>query len=186
MVGMVFLIVGVTVQIVTTDLGPLYFGRLMTGLANGFIMNFTFVYIAEMAPAHLRGVAYGLASGWVTLGAAIGYVSVEWFLRGSRANCRLHRPGHHQCDPGALEPSVVPDSSLYPLCHSSCHDRRPVLPARVAGKFFPLMRRCFVSNRVGPSGGFCSTEDPRRRSSRSPGSAQVLAIDIASLANMRK
>jgi MFS family permease len=75
MVGMLFLIVGVTVQIVTTDLGPLYCARLMTGLANGLIMNFTFVYIAEMAPAHLRGVAYGLGAGWVTLGAAIGYVS---------------------------------------------------------------------------------------------------------------
>lgn len=74
MVGMVLLIVGVTVQIVTTDLGALYFARLVTGLANGLIMNFTFVYIAEMAPAHLRGVAYGLASGWVTLGTAIGYV----------------------------------------------------------------------------------------------------------------
>ncbi|KAJ5814940.1 hypothetical protein N7474_006717 [Penicillium riverlandense] len=74
MVGMLFLIIGVTVQIVTTNLGPLYFGRLMTGLANGLIMNFTFVYIAEMAPAHLRGVAYALAAGWVTLGSAIGYV----------------------------------------------------------------------------------------------------------------
>lgn len=79
MVGLVFLIVGVTVQIVTTNLGALYFGRLMTGLANGFIMNFTFVYIAEMSPAHLRGVAYGLATGWVTLGAAIGYVSDHSF-----------------------------------------------------------------------------------------------------------
>ncbi|GAD92005.1 major facilitator superfamily protein [Paecilomyces variotii No. 5] len=74
MVGLVLLIVGVTVQIVTTNLGALYFGRLVTGLANGFIMNFTFVYIAEMSPAHLRGVAYGLATGWVTLGAAVGYV----------------------------------------------------------------------------------------------------------------
>lgn len=74
MVGMVLLIVGVTVQIVSTNLGPLYFGRLITGLANGLIMNFTFIYIAEMAPPHLRGVAYALAAGWVTLGSCIGYV----------------------------------------------------------------------------------------------------------------
>lgn len=61
-------------QITTTSMGALYAARLITGLANGLIMNFTFVYIAEMAPAHLRGVAYALATGWVTLGAAIGYV----------------------------------------------------------------------------------------------------------------
>lgn len=72
--GMVLLIVGITMQVITTNMVALYFARLITGLANGFIMNFTFVFIAEMAPAHLRGVAYGLATGWVTLGAAIGYV----------------------------------------------------------------------------------------------------------------
>lgn len=74
MIGMVLLVVGITMQVVTTNMVALYFARLITGLANGFIMNFTFVYIAEMAPAHLRGVAYGLATGWVTLGAAIGFV----------------------------------------------------------------------------------------------------------------
>lgn len=77
MIGMVVLIAGITVQVVTTTLGVLYLGRLVTGLANGIIMNFTFIYIAEMAPAHLRGVAYALAAGWVTLGSAIGAVSIS-------------------------------------------------------------------------------------------------------------
>ncbi|KAJ5817053.1 hypothetical protein N7447_009286 [Penicillium robsamsonii] len=77
MLGMVILIIGVTVQIVTTSLGLLYFGRLVTGLANGLIMNFTFMYIAEMSPAHLRGVAYALAAGWVTLGSGIGAVIIN-------------------------------------------------------------------------------------------------------------
>lgn len=76
MLGMVVLIVGVTVQVVTTSLGVLYFGRLVTGLANGLIMNFTFMYVAEMSPAHLRGVAYAMVSGWVTLGSGIGAVSI--------------------------------------------------------------------------------------------------------------
>lgn len=76
MIGMVFLIIGITVQVVTTSLGVLYFGRLATGLGNGLIMNFTFIYIAEMSPAHLRGVAYALGAGWVTLGSSIGSVSI--------------------------------------------------------------------------------------------------------------
>ncbi|KAJ5210158.1 hypothetical protein N7491_009966 [Penicillium cf. griseofulvum] len=77
MLGMVVLIVGVTVQVVTTSLGVLYFGRLVTGLANGLIMNFTFMYVAEMSPAHLRGVAYAMVSGWVTLGSGIGAVIIN-------------------------------------------------------------------------------------------------------------
>ncbi|KAJ5371958.1 hypothetical protein N7517_003964 [Penicillium concentricum] len=77
MLGMVVLVVGVTIQIVTTTLGLLYFGRLVTGLANGLIMNFTFLYVAEMSPAHLRGVAYALVSGWVTLGSGIGAVIIN-------------------------------------------------------------------------------------------------------------
>ena len=75
MLGSVILVVGVTLQIVTTSIRVLYFARIVTGLANGTLMNFAFLYVAETSPAHLRGLAYGLSVGWVTLGSALGYVS---------------------------------------------------------------------------------------------------------------
>ena len=43
------------VQEGTTSLGGLYAGRLLIGLANGYFIAFANVYVAEVAPAHLRG-----------------------------------------------------------------------------------------------------------------------------------
>ncbi|OQU93778.1 hypothetical protein CLAIMM_00250 [Cladophialophora immunda] len=74
MVGCALLIVGVTIQIVTTSMGALYFARLITGLSNGILMSFTFLYVVEMAPPYFRGLGYAFCSCWVTLGTAIGYV----------------------------------------------------------------------------------------------------------------
>lgn len=68
MVALVILVIGVTIQIVTTSMGALYVARVITGFSNGMLMSFTMVYVSELAPAKFRGLAYGLLSSWVTLG----------------------------------------------------------------------------------------------------------------------
>lgn len=68
MVALVVLVVGITVQVVTTSIRALYFARVITGFSNGMLMAFTMVYVAELAPAHFRGLAYGFLTSWVSLG----------------------------------------------------------------------------------------------------------------------
>jgi MFS family permease len=60
------------IQISTTDKGAIYFGRLLLGIANGFLVTFSNIYTAEVAPAHLRAVMVALFSEWVNIGSIIG------------------------------------------------------------------------------------------------------------------
>jgi len=75
LLGVVLLVASVTIMIVTTSMGVLYFSRLLMGYGNGLVMAFTMVYISELAPTKLRGLSYGLTSGWITIGTAVGQVS---------------------------------------------------------------------------------------------------------------
>jgi MFS family permease len=74
MLGVVLLVVSVTVMVATTSMGALYFARLLMGYGNGLVMAFTMVYVSEIAPSNLRGLSYGLTSGWITVGQATGTV----------------------------------------------------------------------------------------------------------------
>ncbi|KAI8958582.1 general substrate transporter [Daldinia sp. FL1419] len=60
------------IQISTTDKVAVYIGRLILGLANGFLVTFSNIYTAEAAPAHLRAVMVALFSEWVNIGSMIG------------------------------------------------------------------------------------------------------------------
>ncbi|KAI0880315.1 general substrate transporter [Annulohypoxylon maeteangense] len=60
------------IQISTTDKAAVYVGRLILGLANGFLVTFSNIYTAEAAPAHLRAVMVALFSEWVNIGSIIG------------------------------------------------------------------------------------------------------------------
>ncbi|KAJ9611680.1 hypothetical protein H2200_004864 [Cladophialophora chaetospira] len=64
--------VAVAIQIATTSNGAIYFGRLLLGLANGFLVTFSNVYTSEAAPAHLRGVIVFLFAYWVNIGSILG------------------------------------------------------------------------------------------------------------------
>lgn len=59
MLGVIFLIVSTTIMVVTTSMGVLYFSRLLMGFGNGILMSQTMIYISELAPAKMRGLAYG-------------------------------------------------------------------------------------------------------------------------------
>lgn len=66
--------VGLAIQIATTNKGVVYFGRLVLGFSNGFLVTFSNVYTAEIAPAHLRGVMVALFAYWVNIGAILGTI----------------------------------------------------------------------------------------------------------------
>ncbi|KAH8904649.1 sugar porter family MFS transporter [Coniochaeta sp. PMI_546] len=72
MFGVLLLIASIIMMIVTTSMGVLYFARLVMGFGNGLVMTFTMVYVSEIAPAKLRGLAYGFMTTWITAGTAIG------------------------------------------------------------------------------------------------------------------
>ncbi|KAK4155413.1 general substrate transporter [Chaetomidium leptoderma] len=71
-IGLILLVASITVMVVTTSMGALYFSRLLMGFGNGLVMAFTMVYISELAPSKLRGLAYGFMSGWITIGMGVG------------------------------------------------------------------------------------------------------------------
>ncbi|KAI3333145.1 general substrate transporter [Ustulina deusta] len=60
------------IQISTASKAAIYIGRLILGLANGFLVTFSNIYTAEASPAHLRAVMVALFSEWVNIGSIIG------------------------------------------------------------------------------------------------------------------
>ncbi|KAI0020983.1 general substrate transporter [Xylariomycetidae sp. FL0641] len=60
------------IQISTTSKAAVYIGRLILGLANGFLVTFSNIYTAEAAPAHLRAVMVAMFSEWVNIGSIVG------------------------------------------------------------------------------------------------------------------
>ncbi|RYP21631.1 hypothetical protein DL765_002092 [Monosporascus sp. GIB2] len=55
-------VVACAMQIATDNHVAVYIGRLVLGLANGFLVTFSTIYTAEAAPAHLRAVMIPLAT----------------------------------------------------------------------------------------------------------------------------
>ncbi|KAI1496472.1 general substrate transporter [Biscogniauxia marginata] len=59
---------------VTTDIGALYAGRLIIGLANGLFMTHCQLYIQETLPAKYRGLGIAMFSYWISLGSLLGTI----------------------------------------------------------------------------------------------------------------
>jgi MFS family permease len=64
--------IAAAILIATTNWGAVYFGRLLLGIANGFLVTFSNVYTSEASPAHLRGVLVALFAYWVNIGSILG------------------------------------------------------------------------------------------------------------------
>jgi len=62
-------------QVGTTNLTGLYFGRILIGVSNGFYITFANVYTAEVSPAHLRGGIVSFFGIWVSIGSILGAVA---------------------------------------------------------------------------------------------------------------
>lgn len=63
-----------TIMMATTDIGAVYFARLLIGIANGFFQVFAQLYLQESAPPHLRGLALAIYQWWCSLGTLIGTI----------------------------------------------------------------------------------------------------------------
>lgn len=68
---------GTAIQIGTSSKAALYVGRIVLGIGNGFLVTFSNIYCAEVAPPHLRGVMVALFSEWVCIGSIIGAVTTN-------------------------------------------------------------------------------------------------------------
>ncbi|EMC96383.1 hypothetical protein BAUCODRAFT_473149 [Baudoinia panamericana UAMH 10762] len=62
------------IMMATTNVGGLYAGRLLIGLANGLFMTFSQLYIQECAPAEYRGLMLSAFQFWTSVGTLIGTI----------------------------------------------------------------------------------------------------------------
>ncbi|KAF4452834.1 hypothetical protein F53441_4388 [Fusarium austroafricanum] len=65
------------IMMTTTDIGPLYLGRLLIGLANGYFMTFSQLYLQETSPAKYRGLFLTAFQFCTTFGTLIGTI-IDW------------------------------------------------------------------------------------------------------------
>ncbi|KAI8625282.1 MFS transporter [Xylariaceae sp. FL1651] len=61
----------------TTNLGALYFARLLLGISVGWFLTFSQLYVHEVAPAHLRGITFAVYQSQLSLGSIVG-ASVDY------------------------------------------------------------------------------------------------------------
>lgn len=69
------------IMMTTTNIGGLYFGRFIIGIANGLFDTFAQLYILECAPAKYRGMMIGVVTYWITFGALIGTIVDNFSVR---------------------------------------------------------------------------------------------------------
>ncbi|KAH3913600.1 hypothetical protein HBH56_105240 [Parastagonospora nodorum] len=62
------------VMMTTTSLAGLYAGRLLIGLANGWYMTYSQLYIQECTPARYRGLMISVFQIWTSIGTLVGTV----------------------------------------------------------------------------------------------------------------
>lgn len=62
------------VMMTTTSLAGLYAGRLLIGIANGWYMTFSQLYIQESTPARYRGLMISVFQIWTSIGTLVGTV----------------------------------------------------------------------------------------------------------------
>ncbi|KAI1453221.1 general substrate transporter [Annulohypoxylon moriforme] len=65
------------IMMTTTDINALYIGRLLNGLANGYFMTFSQLFIQESSPAKYRGLFLTAFQFCTSLGTLIGTI-VDW------------------------------------------------------------------------------------------------------------
>ncbi|KAF2182994.1 general substrate transporter [Zopfia rhizophila CBS 207.26] len=62
------------VMMATTNMHGLYAGRFLIGIANGWFMTFSQLYIQESSPARYRGTLISIFQFWTSIGSLIGTV----------------------------------------------------------------------------------------------------------------
>jgi MFS family permease len=65
------------IMMATTHIGALYLGRLLIGIANGYFMTFSQLYIQETSPAKYRGLFLSVFQFCTSFGTLIGTI-INW------------------------------------------------------------------------------------------------------------
>jgi len=73
-IACLFCLMSNSIMLGTTNIGGLYAGRFLIGIANGWFMTFSQLYINECSPAHFRGLAMGVFQWWCSVGSLVGTV----------------------------------------------------------------------------------------------------------------
>ncbi|KAI0200740.1 MFS transporter [Astrocystis sublimbata] len=69
--------VATSIMLGTTNLGALYFARLLLGISVGWFLTFSQLYVHEVAPAHLRGITFAVYQCQLSIGSIVG-ASVDY------------------------------------------------------------------------------------------------------------
>ncbi|KAI0455642.1 MFS transporter [Xylaria acuta] len=64
--------VATAIMLGTTNIGALYFARLLLGISVGWFLTFSQLYVHEVAPAHLRGIAFAVYQCQLSIGSIVG------------------------------------------------------------------------------------------------------------------
>ncbi|KAI0911494.1 MFS transporter [Ustulina deusta] len=64
--------VATAIMLGTTNLGSLYFARIVLGISVGWFLTFSQLYVHEVAPAHLRGIAFAVYQCQLSIGSIVG------------------------------------------------------------------------------------------------------------------
>ncbi|KAF2868472.1 MFS transporter [Massariosphaeria phaeospora] len=64
--------VATSIMMATTSVGLLYFSRFLLGISVGWFLTFSQVYVHEVAPAHLRGIAFAVYQTQLSVGSVVG------------------------------------------------------------------------------------------------------------------
>ncbi|KAI1313585.1 MFS transporter [Xylaria venustula] len=64
--------IATSIMLGTTNLGSLYFARLVLGISVGWFLTFSQLYVHEVAPAHLRGIAFAVYQCQLSIGSIVG------------------------------------------------------------------------------------------------------------------
>ncbi|KAI5917668.1 putative maltose permease [Camillea tinctor] len=86
----------------TTDIGGLYAGRLIIGLANGLLMTHAQLYIQESVPARYRGLGIALFSYWISVGSLVGTIIDNFAAKIPNKNAYIIPLGIVHIVPGIL------------------------------------------------------------------------------------
>lgn len=70
----VLCVVANTLMMASTNIGAMYVGRLVIGLANGLFMTFSQLYIQESVPARYRGLMISSFQVWTSVGTLVGTI----------------------------------------------------------------------------------------------------------------
>lgn len=73
-VALFLIVISTIVQMTAINLGGLYSGRLLLGMANGLLLVCSQLYMQETMPSNLRSLSYTFFQFWISFGTLIGAI----------------------------------------------------------------------------------------------------------------